>query len=160
MTSAAVELLVLGTPAPSSTLQCIGLRSGNTKVRVNELIMCTITIKDANGVATIGVPQDFATPVIVNGVLALSGLVSPVNNYSSVMFNVTAANLVSNNVTVSVAIIGGLSLLQGLTVVSISQLLIFILLFFLKKFLLLKFSPPSFSSEVAILSVHQFFFFI
>ena len=120
MTSAAVELLVLGTPAPTSTLQCMGLRSGNTQVRVNELIMCTITIKDVFGAATTGVPQDFVTPVIVNGVLALSGLVSPVSNYATVTFNITASNTPYVNISVSLALTGSSAALsQGPITISI-----------------------------------------
>ena len=57
-------LTVVGTPTAKSTLTCEGKRSGTSTVRINEVVLCTIVVR--NDLATTsGGSADFATPEII-----------------------------------------------------------------------------------------------
>ena len=101
-----VGLTVVGTPAASSsTLSCVGVRSGSGFVRVGDIVTCIIVIRDVGGTATTGVAADFQTPVVSNAQLQ-SGLVSSAD-LMSVSFNVTAMDAVGASATVTVLLQGG-----------------------------------------------------
>ena len=104
-TQGLVYLTVVGTPSNRSTVSCIGVRSGNTYVRVNDIVTCTITIRDTSGLSTTGVTPDFYTPAVINGQLQ-SGLVIS-SDLRTINFNFSVDNSVGSNATVSVRLKSG-----------------------------------------------------
>lgn len=110
--SPAFSMTVTGTPDVPTTINCQGIRSGSTQVRINELVACTITIKNAGGIADTGVAADFLTPTITNGVMASSLITSA--NLHSVSFNVTAGSTVGSTMTILLRLTEtGSSITQG-----------------------------------------------
>jgi hypothetical protein len=95
-----VSLTVVGTPSFGSTLSCVGVRSGNGYVRVNDIVACVITIRNGSGLPTTGVVADFQSPVVTNGQLQ-TGLVLS-GDLMTLSFNLTAGNAVGFNASVSV----------------------------------------------------------
>jgi hypothetical protein len=88
------ELTVVGTPTTASTMNCVGLRSQTAFVRISELVVCEIVVKDAGG-ATTGVAEDFATPLVNGGTsLSPSSGVEYVEGGETMAFNMTSPNTV------------------------------------------------------------------
>jgi len=100
-----LSLTVVGTPASGSTLSCVGVRSGNGFVRVNDIVACTIVIRDGSNAVTTGVVADFQAPVVVNGQLQ-TGLVLS-GDMMAISFNLTAGNAIGSNASITVQLQDG-----------------------------------------------------
>jgi len=111
------NLTVVGTPTAYSNLSCVGMRSGNNLVRINELIVCTITIVDASNATTTGVAADFSTPTVLSGLL--QSVVVSSSNLSLASFNVSASDTVGVNVSISAALSSGSSISQSPSIITV-----------------------------------------
>lgn len=96
----AVQLIVVGTPTASSTVACVGDRSGTSFVRISEVATCTITVRDEIGPTT-AVASDFLSPTVVGGSDLNPGTgVSFVPGGATMTVKVTAPNTVGASFSV------------------------------------------------------------
>jgi len=82
----AISFQMIGIPDAKSQLSC----SNDGTVLIGATVTCTITIKDAGGVATTGLKGDFGTAVTVPSNAVKGALVDNVNSYAQVTFTVKA----------------------------------------------------------------------
>jgi hypothetical protein len=102
-----------GVPSESSTLSCVGARSGTTSVRAGEVTLCTITVNDPNGPTT-GLASDFGSPITVGGLSpSPSSGVSFVTGGATMKFNLTAPATVGADFKVLGTIFDGTNFTQG-----------------------------------------------
>jgi hypothetical protein len=86
-----ITFVVLGQPTSSSTLACTGgtAGGGTGHARIGQTdVLCTITLKDANGVATTGQKGDFKAPTTVGSQAV--GALTDVSGGATVTFTMTA----------------------------------------------------------------------
>jgi hypothetical protein len=81
-------MTLIGTSSAQSELECHSQRSGDAFVRVNETIICSLLIKDANGTTITGVLEDFQQPQVLNGAVIGALLLSL--DMTRIAFNVSA----------------------------------------------------------------------
>jgi hypothetical protein len=91
-TSGPFPLTVVGTPTVHSTVSCVGARSQTTFVRVQELVVCTVTVNQGPGLPTTGVEEDFGVAIVVGG--SDQTPISKIGAGLTMQFNVTASSVV------------------------------------------------------------------
>jgi len=106
-----VSVLMMGTPSIDSLLSCVSVRSGTVSTRINELVNCTITVKDGPSSTTTSLASDFQSPALVGGTLA-----SPVassNLYTLMTFTVLSPSSIGTTMSVTGRLSNGLLFSQG-----------------------------------------------
>lgn len=83
---------VLGTPTVKSTVACVGQTTGLTSVRVSEVTVCTITVRDGSSAPTTGFADDFAAPLLVGG--ASPSAITSIEGGAKMTFTVVAPTTV------------------------------------------------------------------
>jgi hypothetical protein len=105
------SMLVIGTASRFSLLSCSAVRLQRQNVRAGEDIVCVISVRDTNNLASTALFSDFGAPAIVGG--ALNGALQSSSNYTQVLFNVTAPSTVGALFSITGRMTNGLLFLQG-----------------------------------------------